>query len=177
MDLTGGQLGEALSHWLSSFALFPIPSLLLTVIGFLIKIILHELFASDHAFGGGKNTGYMDSSQKNSAWIIIDWSILNIWKFVNLIAIVKRKEGIPLPKKPSLSFATIESEYYEPPSLKIDDQDFPGGPVFKIPCFHSRVWSMVKELGSHMPHSIAKKKDSLLYNYTCIIMKKCFLYL
>ena len=112
MDLTGGQLGEALSHWLSSFALFPIPSLLLTVIGFLIKIILHELFASDHAFGGGKNTGYTDSSQKNSAWIIIDWSILNIWKFVNLIAIVKRKEGIPLPKKPSLSFATIESEYY-----------------------------------------------------------------
>lgn len=151
---------------------FPVPSFLLTVIGFLIKITLHELFASDRAFGGGKNTGYKDSSKKNSAcnWL----KHIEYMKICEPNTIVKRRERIPLPKKPSLSFAAIESEYYEPPSLRIDNQDFPGGSVFKTPCFRSRERGFDPWIPHDTQHS-QKKKDILLYNYTCIIMKKCFL--
>ena len=48
-------------------------------------------------------------------------------------------------------------------STKPSFWDFLGGPVVKTPCFHSRlplVWFLVREPRSHMPHSVAKKKDS-----------------
>ena len=41
------------------------------------------------------------------------------------------------------------------------NRDFPGGPGIKTPwssCRGAWVWSLVRELRSHMPHGTAKKK-------------------
>ena len=46
--------------------------------------------------------------------------------------------------------------------MKRHDRDFPGSPVCKTPCFHppKGAWdlSLVGELRSLMPHSVARKK-------------------
>ena len=47
---------------------------------------------------------------------------------------------------------------------------FPGGPVVKtaFPMQGVQVWSLVRKLRSHMPHSMAKKKK----NKSCYAQKK-----
>jgi len=44
--------------------------------------------------------------------------------------------------------------------LKAKFRDFHGGPVFNTPCFQCIgiwIWSLVKELGSHVLSGVAKK--------------------
>ena len=45
-----------------------------------------------------------------------------------------------------------------PRVVKSTVQDFPGGPVFKTPCFHLEEGFDSWSEKFHMPHSMAKKK-------------------
>ena len=133
---------------------FPIPSFLLTVIGFLIKITLHKLFASDRAFGGGKNTGYKDSSKKNSAcnWL----KHIEYMKICEPNTIVKRRERIPLPKNPVSHLPPLKVNIM---SLLLSELIIRTFLVVQCLRLHASAPGSVGLIhGSHMTHSIAKKK-------------------
>ena len=56
-------------------------------------------------------------------------------------------------------------------------RDFPGRPVVRVLCFHCRehgLWSLVGEIGSHMPYNRAKKKKKKKPQNSCIHLANAY---
>ena len=59
-------------------------------------------------------------------------------------------------------------------SFLLLSQDFLGSPLVETLCFHcsgAQVWSLVRELGSHMPHSVDQKLKTKKYPWACLSVK------